>query len=436
MRNLIHDLFRIAPGTEPQPALKSLLRKTQRLSREELDRQQMARLQWVIEYATKHTEYYRKKFGRIRGKDVNVELIRSLPILTKSDILQHSEQMTNRYVVEAMRPIGKISTSGSTGTPLETERPKITAAIYSAIQERFHDWGARDGNKKMAFITAIHHNIPEGGVEAGPWRYKCKPCGVIMSLSRPLNEQLRWLAKENPSYLSTYPSNAIGLIELSKKEGIELPALEDVILSSERIPEDFADKCREVWGARTTLTYSANEMAAIALGHKDHGGYLVQSEVCYVEVVDEAGETCGIGKPGRVLVTTLHDGWRPLIRYEIGDYAEFGEPHEGMPYPVISRVMGRERNLLTLPDGKQIWPIFPIDDMRRLPVRQWQFIQTSTKHLRARVIANHKMTASQESEFRKMVNRFIPTHFDVSIEYVDYIERSKTLKFEDFINRV
>jgi phenylacetate-coenzyme A ligase PaaK-like adenylate-forming protein len=71
----------------------------------------------------------------------------------------------------------------------------------------------------------------------------------------------------------------------------------------------------------------------------------VQSESVLLEIVDDAGRACAPGRAGRVVVTSLHNFATPLIRYELGDLAEFGAPCAcGRSLPVISRVLGRSRS--------------------------------------------------------------------------------------------
>ena len=124
-----------------------------------------------------------------------------------------------------------------------------------------------------------------------------------------------------------------------------------------------------------------------------------------------------------------------MIRYEVGDYGKFGKFHEGIGYPVISELTGRERNMLTLPNGDKVWPFFSVDAMIKLNIKQWQLIQTSTTHIKARLVAD-KLTPAQEADYRNIVNEFLPTRFNVSIEYVQSINRTESRKFEDFINCV
>jgi phenylacetate-CoA ligase len=54
-----------------------------------------------------------------------------------------------------------------------------------------------------------------------------------------------------------------------------------------------------------------------------------------------------------VVVTTLHNFATPLIRYDIGDYAAIGEPCTcGRGLPVLTRILGRVRNMLALPNDE------------------------------------------------------------------------------------
>jgi phenylacetate-CoA ligase len=98
--------------------------------------------------------------------------------------------------------------------------------------------------------------------------------------------------------------------------------------------------------------YTCQEAGYLALQCPDHPHYHVQSENVLLEVVDDQGLPCAPGEVGRVLVTSLNNFATPLIRYEIGDYAEVGAACScGRGLPVLKRIMGRYRNLLTLPDG-------------------------------------------------------------------------------------
>src|SRR5690606_33719563 len=103
------------------------------------------------------------------------------------------------------------------------------------------------------------------------------------------------------------------------------------------------------------------ELGPIALEAPD-GDYAVISPVIYLEILDDNDQPCEPGVTGRVVVSTLQDLLRPLIRYETGDYAEWSSAaiQKGPHYPRIRRIAGRQRAMVTLGDGRRVWPYFEL----------------------------------------------------------------------------
>ena len=96
--------------------------------------------------------------------------------------------------------------------------------------------------------------------------------------------------------------------------------------------------------------YSSQEVGYIALECPTGESYHVQAENVLVEVLDDQDRPCSPGDVGRVVVTALHNFATPLLRYDIGDYAEVGAPCPcGRGLPALRRIMGRQRNMALLP---------------------------------------------------------------------------------------
>jgi phenylacetate-CoA ligase len=180
-------------------------------------------------------------------------------------------------------------------------------------------------------------------------------------------------------------------------------------------------------------------MLAMQCPEPGHDHYLVQAESALVEVLDETGRPCGPGEVGRVVVTILHNFATPLIRYEVGDYAEVGAPcSAGWGLPVLSRVMGRTRNLLVLPSGGTIWPLFNrILNARDFPeLRQFQLVQHSVEAFQLRLAVVRPPGAAGEARLTASLREAIGPHIRVEFDYVDSIPRGPGGKFEDFVSLV
>jgi phenylacetate-CoA ligase len=186
--------------------------------------------------------------------------------------------------------------------------------------------------------------------------------------------------------------------------------------------------------------YSAQEVGYIALQCPENESiYHVQAESLYVEIVDEEGEPCREGEVGRILVTTLHNFAMPLIRYEIGDYAEVGKSCScGRTLPVLSRVLGRKRNMLSLPNGEKKWPSLGASIWAsELPIiKQFQFVQKSLDRIEAHLVSDRQLNQEEESFFIGVLQDELRYPFTIDIKYLENFVRNKGAKFEDFVSEI
>jgi phenylacetate-CoA ligase len=128
----------------------------------------------------------------------------------------------------------------------------------------------------------------------------------------------------------------------------------------------------------------------------------------------------------------------PLIRYDIGDFAEVGPPCScGRGLPVLSRILGRVRNMLVAKDGKRYFPTFGTRSMPGLELlRQHQFVQKTFDLVEGRLVVAAPLDAAVEEALRRHVLARLPSGFEVRFVYVDDIPRSPSGKFEDFVSEV
>jgi phenylacetate-CoA ligase len=138
------------------------------------------------------------------------------------------------------------------------------------------------------------------------------------------------------------------------------------------------------------------------------------------------------------VLTSLHNFATPLIRYEIGDYAELGPPCScGRGLPVLRRVLGRVRNMLVTASGERYWPTFGLRSLgEAAPVRQAQFVQKSHSLVEARLVLEAPLTAEQSAKVSERLLERLPPGFEVRVLSVDWIERGAGGKFEDFLSEI
>ena len=150
------------------------------------------------------------------------------------------------------------------------------------------------------------------------------------------------------------------------------------------------------------------------------------------------GRPCAPDVPGRVVVSNLHNFAMPLLRYDLGDFAERGEACPcGRGLPTLKRILGRRRNMLVMPNGERQWPLSGLYEYRDIaPIRRMQMVQLDLERIEMRLIADRPVTADEEHRLTEIIHRWIGHPFKVQFTYLDAFPQKANGKFEDFISMV
>ena len=239
----------------------------------------------------------------------------------------------------------------------------------------------------------------------------------------------------------THPTNMYRLATYCLDNDIQLDNLREALTISEMQRPEVRKACRSAWGVGVSDIYSGRDVGYIALQCPEHEHYHVQAEGLYLEVLDDDGNACLPGETGRVVVTPLDNFAMPLIRYDIGDYAEAGEACScGRGLPVLKRIVGRVQDLVVLPSGERRWTLLSAGNIESFleiaPIRQYQFVQKDLETIEARLVLDRDLTDSEKDEIRNWVITKLDHPFYVMFAFVDDILRTASGKYQDFISEV
>ena len=421
-------------------ALQHQLDQSQWWSVAQLQQQQLRQFQSVLRHALETVPCWRERLGNALQNPVDHfdwVRFRELPLLTRADVQQLGNHLLSRRIPPEHGRLVNSETSGSTGRPIKRYGSGLTELFWRAFTLREHLWHARDFSGRLAAIRLkVERGETKGWGPATDLVFDTGAC-ALLNLRTDLDEQLDWLQAQAPQYLITNASNLLWLAQRSRERGIRLPGLLQARSFGGALPDGTRAAVRAAWGVGLADVYTAEEVGYIALQCPHHEHYHVQSEGLIVEILDDDGRPCAPGRIGRVVVTTLHNFAMPLIRYELGDFAEAGEACAcGRGLPVIARILGRERNILRLPDGRRHWPSFPTDKWSRaVPViRQLQIVQKSRVDMLLRIVAPRELSEDEARTLIASLQACLGHPFRMTIERVDEIARSGNFKFEDFVS--
>ena len=416
---------------------------------------QVVRLQQLLMHSAAAVPYYRSLFSRT-GFDpaavTHLEQLAELPLLQRQTVQEQGEELLAEVLPEGFSPGGSARTSGTSGQPVEIMRTRESLMAAPLMKQREYRWFRFDPRGKFASIR----NAPDlprnkgallepgqtirgsawaavGGMfHTGPW--------LGLSDATPADDQVEWLEQHQPDYLLGQSAlmEQLAFAYHGKDSLQNLAAIETV---SQQLTAEMRFKLESAFKVPVHQNYGLNEVGVVAIRCPEGGRYHVHSELCMVEIVDEAGQPCRPGEQGRLLVTAFNNPAMPLIRYDTDDLAEpvEGPCPCGRTLPSFRNVHGRYRRTIQCPP--ETWRYWAAV-MRSLDyasrelasgLRQYQLHQYLDKRYELRLVTAAKPPQAFEEHVRaawqKVAEGEPP---ELIIRYVEHIERPRGGKFQNF----
>ena len=417
--------------------VKSWLRKMESYSLQAQRTIQESQLKQLFDHASHCSAWWRKRLslaGYPQQAGSLFTLLAKLPPLLRSDLQEHVEELRAWREDWSEQEIFTSTTSGSTGVPVRVE--KFSAAfnlLYGALSLIDHEWHGRDARMPMLIFSDNADSVkPDwGSIFAS---FQGGGCVTNCFTSNRSSEQEAALVLEHrPVYLKATAFRAAAIGEQLLRQGKTVP-LRQIISQYERVTPHQRAVCRKAFGAEIVDRYSCEECGWLALQCPKHEHLHVMAGTTILEIVDEALNPCPPGVAGRVLVTSLQSYAMPLIRYDIGDIAEWGEGCDcGIRLPVIKRLWGRRRNLVRLPDGELRPMTYHGDDVAKIPViREFRLVQQKNGEIDFFVSATRPLSGEEVSTLRSLVLKIDP-QLVVTVREVTTIDWGAGLKREEFV---
>ncbi len=423
------------------------LQQSQWWSPEEIQTQQYRQLNALMAHAIKTVPYYQKQFQTAQfptKENFTSANWLDVPLLTRTTLIKSAEDLVSSAIPKDHGKVVKKKTSGSTGNSISTLATEVTGLLWHAFTLRDHHWHGRNTSDKLVSIRSGRYvKDPNAVLKYTAWGmapsliYQDGPATLFFN-RLPIKRQVDLLLQHEPNYLLTYPSNVSRLAHYFQRNELSFPSLKQVITYGGPTSQHVKTACDQIWGVKAVDTYSTEEVGCIALQCPDTDNYHIQSESILVEVIDAEGLPCKPGKIGRVILTALHNFAMPLIRYEIGDYAEVGTTCPcGRGLPTLKRILGRKRNQITLPGGEQGWPESIKIHWQEFKITEpIQVIQKTTEHLQINIVAEKPLTQSKEKKLKKTIQKTLGHPFECNFVYLNEIPYMANGKFEPFISEL
>lgn len=385
-------------------ALYTNLEKSQWFPLETLQQIEEQDLVRLVRHHAEHTPWFkdRLKEQNLAPSDLwTLKGLKQYKPFTKRDIQRAGDQFKSNLVPDVYKPLGHVHSSGSTGQPVTMDRTHINNVFWSAHTLRDHTWFKRDYTNKLAAIRANFNEAELRANWGAPVAIIAKDNGLGYGI--PVNwgtrKQLEELEKFQPNILIVHAGVLQAMMTIWEREGCRLTELKHIKQIGDTVHDSLRERVKKFFGLTIEDNYSSSEVGCIAIQCPKSGLYHIMAENLIVEILDKDGNDCKPGEVGRVVVTDLHNLVAPTIRYDLGDYAEVGEPCTcGRHLPTLKRILGRERGMFVKEDGSYFWPRGGGRGIKTFKVRQFQMIQHAVNDIEYRMVTDEPLTDEQVQE--------------------------------------
>jgi phenylacetate-coenzyme A ligase PaaK-like adenylate-forming protein len=411
-----------------------LIENGDRTARENWQNRQLSNL---LRHAHSRSKFWRQ---RMPSRMINHQIMKFLPIQSREDTRRQVALEGALLANNGTAPVSSYASTGSTGTPVKvyvSEENGYYNNMRGLAQFFVNGLGLEENFTRISPATSlaalekkslgVSAEVSWAGPLSGVFRTgKAKKITHLYDDAALIKELLKdavgYLFCPN-RYLDILMSN--GGVDLIKKLGIKL-----WLHSYDHRDPEIVKALSNV-GVPSLSEYSAGEIGPIAHECVKCPGYfhVVHTNVI-VECDDKLTASFNGASLGRLLVTHLHSYATPIIRYDIGDFAQLENQcpcgHDGS---TIFNIYGRGKHFLRHPDGRLLpfylstRALFEAVAFKECRIRQAE-IDTITIEIGGR----EDITADERETLRRLIARATDPAFIISIKPVKEIDWSGSTK--------
>lgn len=407
-----------------------LIENGDRTARENWQNRQLSNL---LRHAHSRSKFWRQ---RMPSRMINHQIMKFLPIQSRKDIGIQVALEGSLLANDANAPVSSYSSTGSTGTPVKVYVSEENGyynnvrglALYFTNSLRLEENFTRiSPATSLAALEKRSIDVTVANSWAGPLS------GVFLTGKAKKivhqhddGELINELLKDEVGYLFC-PSRYLGVLmnnggtDLIKRLGIKL------WLHSYDYRDPEIVKALDSIGVPSLSSYSAGEIGPIAQECSKSQGYF---HVVHTNVILECDDKLTVSfngaSLGRLLVTHLHSYATPIIRYDIGDFAQLENRcpcgHDG---PTIFNIFGRGKHFLRHPNGKLLpFHLSTRALLEAVAFEECRIRQAEIDTITIEIGGRENITADEEARLINLIIKATDSAFKIEVKPVKEIDWS------------
>ncbi len=414
------------------------LEEAQWWSRGQIDAYRRDALRSLIQTAYEEVPFHRermKQAGIAPGDIQSLQDLRRLPLATK-------KSMRARYPEGTVRSTGlstyETRTSGSTGTNFAVTEDALTAGRYRSAFLLSLQWaGWKFGEAHLQNGINLRRSLDRSLKDS---LLRCHYLMAYDVSDRYLDEALDLMERKRIAHVWGYPASLYYLARRAIDRGWNVP-LKTVVTWGDNLYPHYRQTIEQAFHKTVIDTYGCGEGFQVAAQCGAGSHYHIHALDVIIEYVGDDGHPVKAGEPGNVLITRLHPGPMPLIRYQVGDRA-IPSTLESCPcgrhWELMDGIQGRDTDVVLTPAGNRLIVHFFTGILEHFrEIDSFQVIQEELASMRVRVTVNppYEFTKSLEMAIQQRL-RDHGADLEIIIELVDTIPVTANGKRRFVMSRV
>ena len=337
--------------------------KEETLSRAEMEKLQLERLQETVKRVYEKVPYYRAKMDEkgVKPEDIQtLQDLQKLPFTTKQDM--RDTYPFGLFAVPRDEIVRIHASSGTTGKPTVVGSTRGDLDTWTDCVSRIACMGgatSKDvsqicfGYGMFTGALGLHYGLENIG------------SAIVPSSTGNSEKQLMYMKDFNTTLLVATPSYALRLAEVAREIGLDPKtdlSVKTALVGSELLTDAMREEMHLAWGRDVNITsnYGMSELMGPGVSGEclEHCGMHINEDYFLPEIIDSAsGEVLPAGEKGELVITCIKKEGLPLIRYRTKDVTRlFYEPCAcGRTTCRMENLSGRSDDMLKI-RGVNVFP--------------------------------------------------------------------------------
>jgi phenylacetate-CoA ligase len=393
-------------------------------------------LQKLIQVAYNEVPFYRQLFdsASVRPEEIqSAKELSRIPIVTKDMLRKGYPTLTTRKTGQRTYEVG---TSGSTGKNFFVREDAYTAGWYRATLLLALEWsGWHVGEPQLQTGITPQRSMDR---QLKDWLLSCHYVSAYTLDDKSLDKMLATIERYRLKYLWGYPGSLYLLAKQAKKRGWN-QQIKSVVTWGDMLYSNYRHEIESVFQTHVFDTYGCSEGFHIAAQCGTSQNYHLHNFDVIVEFVDEYNQPVKPGTPGGVIVTRLHPGPMPFIRYRVGDVATASTNvcTCGRGLTLLANINGRDTDYIITPGGNRLIVHFFTGILEHFPeIDSFQVVQEEINAIHLNIVPRSQVNESTKLRIISELKKRGTDELRIDIHFVSEIPLTKAGKRRFVINKM